>query len=44
MEPYQLYCALYKQYYVRPGFEEDDFDDEDFEMPPKLSRSIYRRL
>src|SRR5215471_4055672 len=44
MEPYQLYCALYKQYYVKPGFDEDDFDDEDFEMPPKLSKAKFEAL
>jgi hypothetical protein len=44
MEPYQLYCALYKQYYVKPGFDEDDFDDEDFEIPPKLSKATFETL
>jgi len=44
MEPYQLYCALYKQYYVRPGFDADDFDDEDFEIPPKLSKATFETL
>ena len=44
MEPYQFYCALYKQYYVKPGFDEDDFDDEDFEIPPKLSKATFETL
>ncbi len=44
MEPYQLYCELYKQYYVRPGFEADDFDDEEFEIPPKLSKATFETL
>ena len=44
MEPYQLYCALYKQYYVKPRFDEDDFDDEDFEIPPKLSKTTFETL
>jgi len=44
MEPYQLYCALYKQYYVKPGFDADDFDDEDFEIPPKLSKATFETL
>jgi len=44
MEPYQLYCELYKQYYVRPGFDADDFDDEDFEIPPKLSKAAFETL
>jgi hypothetical protein len=44
MEPYPLYCALYKQYYVRPGFDADDFDDEDFEIPPKLNKASFEAL
>jgi hypothetical protein len=44
MEPYQLYCALYKQYYVQPGLDADDFDDEDFEIPPKLSKATFEAL
>jgi hypothetical protein len=44
MEPYQLYCALYKQYYVKPGFDADDFDDEDFEIPPKLNKATFEAL
>jgi hypothetical protein len=44
MEPYQLYCALYKQFYVKPGLDADDFDDEDFEIPPKLSKATFETL
>ena len=44
MEPYQLYCALYKQHYVQPGFDADDIDDEDFEIPPKLSKATFETL
>ena len=44
MEPYQFYCALYKQYYVQPGFDADDFDDEDFEIPPKLNKATFEAL
>ena len=47
MEPYQLYCKLYKQHYL-PYFttesDEDDFDDEHFEIPPKLNRSNFKQL
>jgi hypothetical protein len=35
----RLYCALYKQYDVRPGFEEDEFA-----MPPKLSKATFETL
>jgi len=44
MEPYQFYCALYKQHYVQPGFDADDIDDEDFEIPPKLSKATFETL
>jgi len=44
MEPYQFYCALYKQYYVKPGLDADDFDDDDFEIPPKLSKATFETL
>jgi hypothetical protein len=44
MEPYQLYCELYKQYYVQPAFDADDIDDEDFEIPPKLSKATFETL
>ena len=39
-----MYCALYKQYYVKPGFDADAFDDEDFEIPPKLSKATFETL
>jgi len=42
MEPYQLYCELYKQYNKRIG--EAAIDDEDFEILPKLSRTKFERL
>ena len=44
MEPYQLYCELYKQCYMKPGFNEDDIDDEDFEMLPKFSKITFEAL
>ena len=46
MSPYQLYCELYKQHYVKPGIDEEGFYDEDFEfeIPPKLSRSKFEEL
>ena len=44
MEPYQFYCALYKQHYLQPGFDADDIDDEDFEIPPKLSKATFETL
>jgi hypothetical protein len=44
MEPYQLYCELYKQYYVRPRLDADDFDDEDFAIPPKFSKATFETL
>lgn len=44
MEPYKLYCELYKQHYVRPEFDEEDLDDENFEIPTKLSRSKFEEL
>lgn len=46
MEPYKLYCELYKQHYSRSTIDEDDFDD-DFErspIPPKLSRAEFENL
>lgn len=47
MEPYNLYCELYKQYYDRPETDEEDFDDGDdyvFTVPDKLSRSEFEEL
>jgi hypothetical protein len=40
----RLYCALYKQYDVQPGFEEDDFEEDEFAMPPKLSKATFETL
>jgi lipopolysaccharide biosynthesis regulator YciM len=42
MEPYQLYCELYKQYYVRPGFDADDFDDEILKYRPNSVKPPLR--
>lgn len=49
MEPYKLYCKLYKQYYPKSKFDEeelddDDSDNDDFEIPAKLSRHQFERL
>lgn len=44
MEPYKLYCELYKQHYIRPELDEEEFDDEDFEIPAKLSRAKFEKL
>ena len=47
MEPYQLYCKLYKQHYLTSltsESDEDDFEDEDFEIPPKLNISKFGEL
>jgi len=47
MEPYQLYCKLYKQHYLTyltSESDEDDFEDEDFEIPPKLNKSKFEEL
>jgi len=42
--PYQLYCELYRQYYIKPGVDEEEFDEEDFEIPAKLGRSKFEQL
>lgn len=44
MEPYQLYCCLYKQHYLTSAADEDIFEDDDFELPPKLNRSKFEQL
>jgi len=46
MDPYKLYCKLYKQHYIRPGFEfdDEDFEDDDFEIPAKLNRAQFEAL
>jgi len=44
MEPYKLYCELYKQHYVVSKIDdEDELDDED-DVPPKLSRAKFEEL
>lgn len=44
MEPYQLYCKLYKEHYLKSEMGENDFEDEDFEIPPKFSKSKFEEL
>ena len=46
MDPYKLYCKLYKQHYIRPGFvfDEEDFEDDDFEIPAKLNKAQFEAL
>ena len=44
MSPYQLYCELYKQHYANLSIDDEDFFDDDFEMPAKLSRSQFEQL
>jgi tetratricopeptide (TPR) repeat protein len=44
MDPYKLYCELYKQHYIRPGFDDEDFEDDDFEIPAKLNRAQFEAL
>jgi tetratricopeptide (TPR) repeat protein len=44
MDPYKLYCELYKQNYIRPMFDEEDFEDDDFEIPAKLNRAQFEAL
>ncbi len=47
MEKYQLYCKLYKQHYpiyLTSESDEDDFEDDDFEMPPKLNKNQFEQL
>lgn len=42
MEPYQLYCEVYKQYSKRIG--KAAIDDEDFEILPKLTKAKFDGL
>lgn len=42
MEPYQLYCKLYKNHYLKSGM--DDIDDDDFEIPPKYNKNKFEEL
>jgi len=44
MESYKLYCELYKQHYIRSKIDDDEFDDEDIEIPAKLSRAKFEEL
>lgn len=46
MEPYQLYCKLYKEHYLKLEMDENDFEDEDedFEIPPKFSKTKFEEL
>jgi hypothetical protein len=44
MDQYKLYCELYKQHYIRPGFDDEDFEDDDFEIPAKLNRAQFEAL
>jgi len=47
MEPYQLYCKLYKQHYLTyltPESDEDYFEDDDFEIPRKLNKIQFEQL
>ncbi len=44
MESYKLYCKLYKQYYLKPKFNDKDSDDEDFKIPAKLNRHQFEQL
>ena len=29
---------------MQPGFEEDDFEEDEFAMPPKLSKATFETL
>lgn len=44
MDKYKLYCELYKQHYLQTCMKDDLLDDDDFEIPPKLSRSKFEYL
>ena len=37
-------CELYKQYYIRPGFDDEDIEEDDFEIPAKLNRAQFEAL
>jgi tetratricopeptide (TPR) repeat protein len=43
MEPYKLYCEIYKQTYPKLKFDKDEFDN-DFKIPDKLSKSRFEQL
>ncbi len=44
MEPYQLYCKLYKQHYLRSELDKEGPDEHDVKIPAKLSRSQFEEL
>lgn len=48
MGPYKLYCELYKQCYPKSKVDkeeiDDDSDNEDFEIPAKLSKHQFEQL
>jgi hypothetical protein len=44
MEPYKLYCELYKQQYMRSKIDDEGFDEENIEIPAKLSRAKFEEL
>ena len=44
MDKYVLYCELYKQHYLKPCITDEEFDDDDFEMPEKLNRLKFENL
>lgn len=44
MDRYKLYCRLYKQHYLNFALDEEEFDDDDFEIPAKLNRSQFEEL
>lgn len=44
MEPYKLYCELYNQTYPKLKFDKDEFEDDDFKIPAKLSKSKFEQL
>ncbi|MCE8426916.1 MAG: hypothetical protein J5U19_00815 [Candidatus Methanoperedens sp.] len=49
MDPYKLYCELYKQNYPKSKVDKEEFDDgdsdnDDFEIPAKLKRRQFEQL
>ena len=44
MDKYKFYCELYKQHYLKTYMTDDLLDDDDFEIPEKLSRSKFEYL
>lgn len=43
MKPYELYCELYKQYYLKPELETHPAD-KDSGIPPKLTITAFKEL